>query len=144
MSDQADEAVAAKRGVFYVYKLYNCPDVVLYVGKGSGRRLKEQMRRFRLMGEVVREFICERKAFQYERELIEAAKPELNKSPGGNGGWVRYKKPKTPRKTAEEKEMDRVGTRVYAARMLLRFDLRGIIDRGTYQRIKEVALGSSL
>jgi hypothetical protein len=144
MSDQATKAVAAKsRFRFYVYKLYEVPEVILYVGKGSGRRLKAQMRRHRLNGEVIKEFRCERDAFQFERKMIAAAMPELNKSPGGNGGTVRTKR-RTPRKTADEKLMDKIGTRVYAARMLLRFDLKGLVDRGTFQRIREVAYGASL
>lgn len=144
MSDQANEAVAPKsQKRFYVYKLFETAEVILYIGKGSGRRLKTQMRRHRLKGEIIKEFKCERDAFQFERKMIAAAKPELNKSPGGNGGTVKTKR-RAPRKTADEKLMDKIGTRVYAARMLLRFDLRGLVDRGTFQRIREVAYGASL
>jgi hypothetical protein len=142
MSGDQATAVAQKRGRFYVYQLFETPDIILYVGKGSGRRLQKQMRRFSLKGKIIKEFACEERAFECERRLIEIARPELNRNCGGAGGRV-SPKPRE-RKTADERLMDRIGTRVFTARMLLRFDLRGLVEPGRLKRIIEVAHGAAI
>jgi hypothetical protein len=144
MSGDQAEAVAAKsRKRFYVYMLYETPEVVLYIGKGSGRRFKTQLRRFHLSGRIVREFDCEREAFKCEQALIAASRPELNKNKGGSGGWKRYKAPKV-RKLPNQALIDRLGTRVYCARMLLKFDLAKVVPPERLAIVKGVAYGAPL
>lgn len=84
---------------FYVYRLYSDPGFTLYIGKGSGRRLKNQMRRFGLQGEVIERFKSEAKAYRREAELIARHRPSLNKAKGGNG--LRAKRQYTPRPKPE-------------------------------------------
>jgi hypothetical protein len=104
---------------YYVYELTDAQGVVQYVGKGSGTRLRAQIRNFRLLGHEVARFKRESDAYAYERQRIAEVKPLLNKCAGGNGS--RATPVRAPRKTAWEKEVDRVGSRVYAARLLLSF-----------------------
>jgi hypothetical protein len=115
----------------------------LYIGKGSGRRFKIQLRRFNLSGRIVREFDCEREAFKCEQALIAASRPELNRNKGGAGGWKRYKAPKT-RKLPNQALIDRLGTRVYCARMLLKFDLGKVLPPERLNIVREVAYGTPL
>lgn len=126
--------------MFYVYRLKDEYGRVLYIGKGSGRRLYNQKRKYRCEGEIVREFAKEADAYKYEIECIATERPELNIHKGGNGSWVR--RPKR-RKTKIEREIERVGSRVYVARFL--------VDRCFYrlkpdqlERLKKVAYPQEL
>lgn len=78
----------------YVYGLFE-GDVVAYIGKGTGRRLKIQERNFRLKGRVLKECKTETEAFAFERTMIAECKPLLNRCAGGNGGR-RKKRRKLP------------------------------------------------
>jgi hypothetical protein len=87
-----------------------------YIGKGSGRRLEHQVRRFGLLGEIIARFKSERAAYAYERRQIEQQKPHLNQCAGGGGSRATKV---VQRRQQWEIEIERVGTRVYAARGLL-------------------------
>lgn len=98
---------------FYVYAFFD-HDRWAYVGKGSGRRLSAQSAKIKLQGCEIARFRSEKQAYCFERELIAANAPYLNKHPGGNGnramparierGWP---------------EIDAVGSRAYSARLVL-------------------------
>lgn len=126
----------SERGRFYVYRIFD-GDVTVYVGKGSGRRLALQIRRFGVMGEVVEWFKNEDAAFAAERAWIAKLKPTENLVAGGNGGRAVKKKP--PRLHPAFKEIERIGTRAYAARFLLRYCPHILIQRGAFAKVKEVA-----
>lgn len=57
----------------------------VYIGKGCGRRLHNQKRRFMSDGEILEYCRTDKQAFRRERALIAQYNPPLNKSPGGNG-----------------------------------------------------------
>lgn len=69
---------------FYVYRIFNVVGT-LYVGKGSGTRLKSQMRRFGADGEILAHYADEDAAYKAERRFIKALRPLENRHPGGNG-----------------------------------------------------------
>lgn len=120
-------------GRFYVYKFMD-GETCLYVGKGTGRRLKAQERRFGRPGEIVRWFVSQKAAFNYEARLIQKLKPTENKVAGGGGAIAR--RAKFYRRTPEEMEIDRIGTRLYAGRVLLRFDLSKFLSVDEISRLK--------
>ena len=105
---------------FYVYEITDQSGAVIYVGKGSGRRMAASRRDRSGAGchEVAR-FKREADAYAHEVERIASHSGLLNKHKGGNGSKA------TPalrhRKQAWEKEIERIGTRAYAARILLRY-----------------------
>jgi hypothetical protein len=105
-------------GKSYVYRIFDLGGTV-YIGKGTGNRLANQKRKFGLSGEVICYCDTEAKAFAKEIELIRKFKPYLNKHPGGNGSW----QDKTPKWV---REIEAMGTRKYAARMLLRFGFENL------------------
>lgn len=70
---------------FYVYRILGEKGETVYIGKGCGRRLHNQKRRFMADGEVMEWCSTDKQAFKRERELIAEYQPPLNKSPGGNG-----------------------------------------------------------
>lgn len=111
-----DEETRARR--FYVYKLMD-EQVVAYIGKGSGYRLNNQIRAYGLPGEVVATFEREKDAYAFEIKAIAELKPLLNRHKGGNG--PRCKPFRKPRKPVWLIEIERIGTRAYAARLLLKF-----------------------
>ena len=122
----------AARTRFYVYEMLD-GDVVAYVGKGSGHRLEVQRRHFGLPGRVAAEFSSEARAYAFERELISRLKPVLNRHPGGNGSRARrHREPRWCR------EMERLGTRKYAALALLRFDTRGYLSDADRDKLRTV------
>ncbi len=105
---------------FYVYRLFDAAGTTLYIGKGSGTRLKNQIRNQSASGEILERFKGERAAYRRERELIAELKPTRNRHPGGNGSRAA----RAARKPGWLAEMERIGTRAYAARLLLKFDYR--------------------
>lgn len=121
---------------FYVYCLFSADGSLAYVGKGSGRRLKSQCNSKNLHGEEVARFKREKDAYQFERELIAAERPALNRHAGGNGSTVT---PKIRRRYSWEIEMGRIGTRAYAARGLLRY--WWALDPSKVEEIRRVAYG---
>ena len=70
---------------FYVYRIVGEMGETVYIGKGCGRRLHNQKRRFMSDGEILEYCKTDKRAFRRERELIAEYNPPLNKSPGGNG-----------------------------------------------------------
>ncbi len=70
---------------FYIYRILGEMGETLYIGKGTGRRLSQQKRRFAADGEVMEWLKSEKAAYRRERELIAEYNPPLNKSTGGNG-----------------------------------------------------------
>lgn len=101
---------------FYVYRFDNDEGVCIYIGKGSGRRLKAQNKRFGRVGYVVKWFASERAAFNYEARLIAKLKPLENKIAGGGGSISRARKPFTPEQLLR--------SRISVAKFLLSKDLR--------------------
>lgn len=107
----------APEGQFYVYELSD-GKTVQYVGKGTGRRLKNQIARFGLFGEIVKRFRSERVAYAFEARLIARTCPPLNRASGG-GGAITRRKAKLPLWFRREiEEIERVGSRLYVAREL--------------------------
>lgn len=124
---------------FYVYAIEYETGVVAYIGKGSGSRLRTQERRFGLKGRKLKTFKSEKAAYAYERRMIGELKPEMNRNPGGNGSRAQIVR---RRREAWEIDMERVGTRRYAARALLRFGdvaLRRYLAPESIQQLKQVA-----
>ena len=124
---------------FYVYEIGES-EAPLYIGKGSGNRLSAQQRKHGAEGREVALFWCEDDAYSAERLLIKERKPLRNRHPGGNGS--RVKKPTPRRRFGWELEIERVGSRVYAARELLKFDLRGYLSASKVDAIRRVAYGT--
>ena len=100
----------------YVYAI-KAGDQIIYIGKGVGRRASVSARRCGGEWEILKSFTKEDAAFAYEREMIALHKPSMNICAGGNGGRARPKA--IPRKPKWLTEIERIGTRVYAARFLL-------------------------
>lgn len=122
-------------GRFYVYQLSDGLNVQ-YVGKGVGRRLKNQMVRTGLFGEIVKRFKSERQAYRHEVKLIAEISPPLNRNGGGGGPATRRPAERKPKWV---RDIEAVGTRVYAARALLRFDLSGRVSPEKIEMLKAVA-----
>lgn len=122
---------------FYVYEIVD-GDALLYVGKGSGRRLRQQIARFKAEGREIARFKRERDAYAFERERIAECSPPLNKAAGGNGS--RAEPMRAPRQPLTEWEREGVSSRVYAARFLLRRAAH-LLDPSTVERIRQVAYG---
>lgn len=114
------EMGARKSRECYVYRLFDRLETV-YVGKGSGRRLAQQKKRFACDGEVIVSGLTDDEAFLHERRLIAELRPTANILPGGNGGRHRPK----PLTKGErdfrkfERELWEVGSRRYVARFLM-------------------------
>lgn len=105
---------------FYVYAVTRESEVV-YIGKGSGNRLLVSIKAHGGdSGHEVARFKREADAFRFEAECIREHSPRLNKNTGGWGGKVR-KQHTPPRVLKEFSEIETVGGRAYAARMLMRF-----------------------
>lgn len=113
------------RAPFYVYRIFDGVQT-LYVGKGSGRRLAAQKRKFRCSGEIIEECKSDDHAFEREKHWIAELRPTENMLPGGNGGRVRPKPLSAAAKRAIrefqkfEAELSEVGPRRYVARFLTR------------------------
>lgn len=103
-------------GRSYVY-LIKDGETPIYVGKGTGRRAAHSARKHG--GEVVylERDLTDDQAFNRERHWIAELQPVENKCLGGNGGRCRPKA--APQKCKVMREIERVGSRVYAARFLL-------------------------
>lgn len=103
---------------FYVYRILGEMGETVYIGKGCGRRLQQQKRRFMSDGEILEYCKTDKRAFRRERELIAQHNPPLNQIAGG-GGAVAKHKAKLPLWFRKEiKEIERIGSRVYVAREL--------------------------
>ncbi len=109
---------------FYVYRIFDGHQTV-YVGKGSGRRLDCQIKKFGMPGEVVETCTSDDHAFERERHWISVFKPTENRLPGGNGGRVRPKPISSAMKRAAKEyramvsEIERVGSKRFVAQFLV-------------------------
>lgn len=104
-------------GKYFVYELLNQDGDVFYVGKGSGRRAHVSMKQ-RAASEfrVVKRFRSEADAYMFEKDHIAKFDCLINKCAGGNGSKAaKIRKPKWLC------EIEDVGTRVYAARLLMKY-----------------------
>lgn len=102
---------------FYVYRIFNA-EGLLYIGKGSGPRLRKQKRTFGADGEIIQHFEFEDDAYAEEVRLIALHSPPLNRHPGGHGGraGVYHERPALPNGLAPE---GLPGAAPYLARLLL-------------------------
>jgi hypothetical protein len=123
---------------FYVYRFDNEDGTAAYIGKGSKNRLRVQATRFGTQGYVIARFWRESDAYKYEIVAIAENRPSLNRHPGGNGS--RATPVRQPTRAKWEIEMERVGTRVYAARFLLSRFLC-MLDPAKVAQIRSVAYG---
>jgi hypothetical protein len=123
---------------FYVYELFDDNGAVQYVGKGSKRRLLTQQKRFNLHGRVVQHFDCETKAYKAEMAHIAKMQPALNKCKGGNGNRAKPVKTVWERKCAWQREIERIGTRAMAARILLS---KGVVEPSKLEMVRRIAYG---
>lgn len=72
--------------MYYTYRIFNEYGDTLYIGKGSGYRLRKQVRRFGFYGEILNHYSDEAACLRAEIRLIAKHKPPLNKSKGGEAG----------------------------------------------------------
>lgn len=121
------------RAKHYVYELFDADGTIMYVGKGSGRRFDVQKKKYCLDGRIVQWFGTEAKAYSAEISHIAKVCPPLNKVKGGNG--CRTAKTRIPKWQAV---IEAIGTRIYAARLLLAF---GVADKSKIDEIRQVAYG---
>lgn len=109
---------------FYVYEIVLLDEVV-YIGKGTGQRLRDQKRRHCADGREVARFWREADAYAFERQLISEKKPRRNRHPGGSGKTITPKRAERVRPMFPE--FDRhcrlFGTRDAARKMLINFGL---------------------
>jgi hypothetical protein len=101
---------------FYVYAIVSPAGVPLYVGKGSGRRSAQSAKKHGGSAVILERFAREKDAYKAERRYIAELKPEANICPGGNGSRATKVRAVV---CATYREIQRVGSRVYAARFLL-------------------------
>lgn len=112
--------MAASEWKFYVYEVLSEAGDVIYVGKGSGHRIRvSEKHRGGTNSRKVALFKRERDAYAYEVQRIAECAPTLNKVAGGNGPRCQIVRLARRNKSKDEKEMDRIGTRAYAARYLI-------------------------
>lgn len=107
----------AKPWQFYVYEVLDPIGNVIYVGKGSGRRMQASKRsRQGTDAREVARFRKESDAYAFEIGRIAELAPECNKHPGGNGSKATVKR---ERETAFQRAYRQWGPSVLAARMLM-------------------------
>lgn len=124
---------------FYVYEMIADDGSVVYVGKGSGRRLDVQRRKLKLRGREVARFKRENDAYAFEVARIAECKPALNKCAGGNGSVVVKRR---DRKSKWQLVFECLGSRRYAARLMLAYDLRPFnIPQSKIDLLRQVANG---
>lgn len=126
------------RGQLYIYRLADYEGKTLYIGKGSGRRLYNQIARTGFYGEIISRHPTDRSAYKAEVVAIARLRPPMNQNAGG-GGPVSYKRQEIKPKWL--RDIERIGTRVYAARELLKFDLSSVLDVSKIEAIRLVANG---
>lgn len=120
---------------FYVYRIYD-GDVTVYIGKGRGRRLSDQQRRFGLPGEIVKTFRSERAAYAFEAKQISKLKPIANKVAGGGGAITRRGLKLPAWFTSQIREIENIGSRRWVARELLKFDLSGLVSSDIVDKLR--------
>jgi hypothetical protein len=123
---------------FYVYRLADYGGETLYIGKGTGRRLKNQISRTGLYGEIISRHATDAAAYKAEVAYISKFKPSLNKNSGGGGPMLRRVIAKPPKWI---REIEEVGSRRFTARALLALDLSSVLDASKIEAIRQVANG---
>jgi hypothetical protein len=109
--------MAARMRTFYVYEILDESNNVIYIGKGTNNRVKHSLRERKGSSyNIVKYFEHEHKAYEYEVKHIAKYSNLLNANKGGFGGNVL-------KGDKETRLMQEIGTRAYAARMLLRYYL---------------------
>jgi len=129
---------------FYVYRIFDAEGKTLYIGKGTGRRLQNQIRRFKADGEVLERFRSEKASYRKEIELISEHKPPLNKHAGGNGSRCEKQR---DAKTKLDREIEAIGLRVYTARALLMKGEKALlnyISKSNLDTLRQVAYGKGI
>ena len=122
----------------YVYRIYG-GEVTVYIGKGRGRRLSDQRRRFGLPGEIVKAFRSDRAAYNYEAKLIAKLKPCHNKVAGGGGAIARRNLKLPDWFTRQLREIEKIGSRRWVARELLKRDLSSLVSPETIDKLRIVS-----
>lgn len=125
---------------FYVYEIRDQAENVLYVGKGSGRRMFVSARAHGGKAIDVAWFVSEKDAYHYEVVRIRESSPSNNKHVGGNGARVRAPA-KNKRKTKFERTIEAIGTRAYAARLWLACAKSGLCDLSKLELVRQAAYG---
>ena len=144
-------ATKGRKPETYVYVIER-DGVPLYVGKGTKYRCNVSAKKHGGVARILERFDSDCDAFAAERRYIAELMPTENKCPGGSGGRC-VPKPET----AEERrnrlaferecaEIERVGSRRYAARFLMsRLSLdnceRYGVSKVDWFRLREVANG---
>lgn len=120
-------------GHYYIYCFIDGHEI-LYIGKGSGRRVKAQAKRFSCEYKILERMDDEAFAYDREKHWIAQLQPTLNMNKGGGGSissdvvplqfrstltLKEWKKAKTDG-AKQAQEIERVGSRRFVARMLLR------------------------
>lgn len=125
---------------FYVYAITDGA-CVLYVGKGSGRRDKVSARQRGGVASILERFCDEKSAYEAEVKWIAKLKPEMNSLAGGNG--PRAKRRRVERKPKWQKDMEAIGLRAYAARLLLGCErsVRGTLDPSKIDGLRKISNG---
>lgn len=136
-----DEPKTSVSGDFYIYAILDGCGAVAYIGKGSGNRFASQKRRFGFDGRIIKRCKDEDAAYRDEVKFIKRFNPPLNKNCGGAGG-VSGKG-----STKEERLMNRIGVRAYAARILVwayfhpNKELSSQVPHEKIDEIRQVAYG---
>lgn len=150
--------MAGKKGMhkYYVYDVLDGDGTIIYVGKGCNHRMNRSCRHRKGAAAIVIErFESDEAAYAFEKKRIAEIHPPLNQSKGGDG----------PRENSAhhpligwQREMKSIGTRAYAARLLLKiryvinnFPSKVVVDREMFEwaasvdigSLKEVAYGNS-
>jgi hypothetical protein len=131
---------------FYVYDVLGSDGEVIYVGKGSGNRHKVSCRvRGGIETRIIERFSSESAAYAFEVKRIAEMKPRLNVSVGGNGCRASLKR---EGKTKWQKTFERIGSKKYAAMLLLscfsacaRGGIKYPGDLSKIDEIREIAYG---
>ena len=121
---------------FYVYAVRDCEEIV-YIGKGSGRRWLVQQKRFGLPVDVLEHHKSEKDAYAAEVRLIALHSPAHNKCKGGNGPSC---KRKTARKDKWSENVNRIGSRRYAAMLAIAYGAN-ILPKSKVEDLRRVAYG---
>lgn len=147
---------------FYVYAIHD-GSTCLYVGKGSGKRSKESARKHSGKDSVLERFEDEDQAYEAEKRWIKELQPTENKNAGGFGGRKNPSTNPIPKQyrgvitlaefkaqqradAKREREMEKLGSRRYAAKFLSDRLYEGNIQelgvsKVELDRIREVANG---
>lgn len=128
---------------FYVYAVVAESGLPIYVGKGSGHRAARSAKKHGGRAVILERFSSEKAAYAAEKRHIAELSPHANVCAGGNGARAVKRR---VRVSAEDREMRRVGTRVFAARFLCsKLDETNIAQFGVSKveldRCRQVARG---